>query len=381
MTPSNTVDRETSAVMSAFGISNNPTETDKGNVETNQNKPASNSQPNTEVQATEKEKGAKVFEIVKPTQTKVEQPNVQQPVKTENKTEFDAEKYISEMLGDSSANIKARLGKTKELEDLVNKSPYKSPVGEVFDDLVSRNIPAEVALRFITSDKDKMSHKEVMAFALQQERPGIGLDKINDYIDQTYKLGKYAEEGDEAPGLTRLEFDVQPHLTKFDELKQKMLQHGQSRAGMEASRNETARIDSWKEPTKKIFQDFTKIEIPTPTGAILRYKVEMDDKEKNELVGEFATMISNPNFVADEKGIAIAKEALMNRYVSKHINDLALSFMQQGRSMSNEDWISLVHNPSMSNTKGQQDFGNTAGDRDNNLAKMILDAEGGGKRK
>lgn len=386
MTPSNTVDRETSAVMSAFGINTaNSTETDKSGGDAAQNNSASNSQVNTQVQPTEKDKGAtgKVFEIIKPDtkQTKVEQPTNQNQTQTEKKNEVDVEKLINETLGDSSANIKARLGKVKEYEELVNKSPYKSPVGEVFDDLVSKNIAPEVALRFITLDKSKLSHKEVMALAMQNERPEMGMEKINDYIDQTYKLGKYAEEGNETPGLTRLEFDVQPHLSQFDALKQKLLQNGQSRAGLEASRAESARIDSWKEPTKQIFSEFTKIDIPAPGGNLLRFKVEMDDAERNELVSEFGAMISAPGFTADEKGIERAKEALRSRYVAKHINEMALSFMQQGRSMSNEDWISLVHNPSITNTKGQQDFGAGKGDRDTALAQMILDAEGGGKRK
>ncbi len=381
MTPSNTTDRETSAVMEAFGIKSSSSETEnRGGSGAEQNNSAQNSQTNTQVQSTEKERGAgKVIEIIP--QAKATQQTNRATETAENKTEVDYEKYISETLGDTTPNIKARLGKVKELEELVNKSPYKSSVGEVFDDLVSKGVPSDVAIRFINSDKDKMSHKEVMAFALHQERPNVSLDKINDYIDQQYKLGAYAEDGNEAPGLTRLEFDVQPHIEKFDQLKQKLVQHGQSRGAMEANKQESARIESWKEPTKRIFSEFTKIDIPTATGSVLRFKVEMDAAEQNELLTEFSAMISTPGFAADEAGVQRAKEALQSRYVAKHINEMAISFMQQGRSMSEENWIALVHNPSIANTKGQSEFGGGAKGRDQALADMILNAEGGNRKK
>jgi len=386
MTPNNVTDREASAVMEAFGIKTGSAETvQNAGGDKNVTVTAPNSESTTQVRTIEKTQGAekkptKVIEIGSQTQTKqVNQPETKVTPKTEQNNVQDVAKTISEMLGDTPDNIKVRLGRQVELEEMVKKSPYKSPFGEVFDDLVSKNIAPDVALRFITSDKEKMSMKEVMAFALQQERPGISMDKITDYIDQTYKLGKYAENGDEAPGMTRLEFDVQPHLQKFDELKQKLLQNGGSRQNIEDSRKESARLDAWKPATKQIFESFNKIEIPTPSGAILRYNVKMDAAEQNELLNEFGAMLKNPNLVADENGIASAAQALRDRYVAKHMNEMAVAFMNQGRSMSNEEWMQLVHNPSMSNTAGQEDFGNK-GDRDTNIAAMILEAEGGRKK-
>lgn len=388
MTPTNTPDRETSAVMQAFGIkTSSPSETEGGGGDTDKNNAASNSADTAVKTAnpSEKDKGAtqqpKVIEVVKPQAKAPEEKPANKQVQPEQKTEVDREKIISETLGMDSATIKLRLDEYSKLKEQTSKSPYKSAHGEVFDDLVSKNVAPEIALRFITSDKEKMSHKEVMAFAMQQERPGIAMDKIVDYIDQTYKLGKYAENGDEAAGLTRLEFDVQPHLQKFDELKQKLIQGSQSMQSRQSVEQETSRINAWKEPTKQIFESFTSIEIPAPNGAVLKYAVTMDDAERNELLGEFANMLKNPNLKADENGIKVAKEALMNRYVAKHINEMAVAFMNQGRSMSEEEWVSLVHNPSLSNTRGQQEFNNASGDRDQNLANMIIDAEGGNRKR
>ncbi len=393
MTPSNQpVDKETSAVMKAMGITSKPDETSNGNgADPNTQNTANNSHQQQNQPAADpeknKSKSTKVFKVEKPApvKDKVQNPANQQQGADPNAIKPEVyEKYLNETFGSDSVKLKEKLGRATELEELMKKSPYLTTQGQVLDELLSKKVSPETALKYINADKAKMSHKEIMALAMHVENPDIAIDTINDYLDQTYKLGNYAEKDGEGkplekPGLTRLEVDVQKHLKQFDTLKEKMVSNDTNRNSLAAKQKEVERVKGWEKPITDLFQNFTKIEVESPSGAKLEYSVEMDAEEKSELQAEFNDMVLRNPLQATEEGIADAKAILQARYITRHFDDIALAFMNQGRSISDNEWMEIVHNPSLPNGKGP--VGQRGQGRDQALADMIIAAEGGKPRK
>lgn len=384
MTPSNqSFDKETSAVMEAFKEGAAPSETDNGNAQQlNAENTASNSRQLPNQDQPEKTNGTAKRISVKKTerQLEIQKPaaDQQQPASVIKPEEI--EKYFSEMLGVDSKTAKARIAKAAELEKLMEKSPYLTPKGKVLDELLSKNVSPDTALKYINTDKSTMSHKDIMALAMHVENPNVPMETVNDYLDQTYKLGKYADGGDEAPGKTRLEIDVQKHLKQFDQLKESLISGEQNRTTMAAQAKEVERVKGWEKPIQDLFKDFNKIEVKSPGGHILEYQVEMSNEERAEMHGELSDFIlNNPNMAATEEGLATAKAIVQARYQVRHFDEIAVAFMNQGRSLSDLEWRDLIHNPSLPNGKGPvQQRGEG---RDEALAHIIAQTEGGNPRK
>ena len=141
---------------------------------------------------------------------------------------------------------------------------------------------------------------------------------------------------------------------------------------------EVERIKGWEKPVKEIFDGFTKIEVDTPGGVKLEYGIEMDAQERAEMQEEFNEMILSNPLMANEEGIANAKAILKARYITNHFNEIAIAFMGQGRSISENEWINEIHNPSLPNGKGP--VGQRSEGRDEAIAQMIIKAEGGNRK-
>lgn len=395
MTPSNQpLDKEAQAIADAFRQDDKPDERSNGKSDGqngNANAQNSNQQQNGNQTAADEGrngKSEKVIKVVKP-QSKQQQQNSdenqnqqsqqQQQSQSAIKPE-DFEKQLNETFKLDSKTLSTKLKRVAELEELMAKSPYLDHRSKVFDELLSKNVSPDTALKYINTDKTKMSPKDIMALALQVDNPAMSMEKVTDYIDQTYKLGKYAENGDEAPGLNRLEFDAQKHIKAFDELKEKMLNNEDNRTSLATKQKEVERVKGWEKPIKDIFDGFTNIEVKTPGGAKLQYAIEMNAEEKAELQEEFNDMVlKNPAWIASDEGVADAQAVLRARYVSTHFDDIALAFMNQGRSISENEWINEIHNPSLPNGKGQnQQRSDTS--RDDQIMSAFDKAEGGTRR-
>jgi hypothetical protein len=391
---------EASIVAAEMGISvKSATETGTGANNQNQNnnstandKPAGNGQGSAEQQQVVQ---PKVITIGKKQEQAPEQQVVQkkptEEAPAENAEDFERqfETRLSERFGHDSKKLSEVLGRLPVLEEQLTADPYKSPFTKQLDDLLGKGIPVETAVKYLTTDSSKLSHKELMAFKMQQEYPEMALEKIIRQIDRKYKLGDFAptkkvdgeDVADESDGLEQLEFDAQPIKKEFDALKGQMLENGKSRADVVNQQKEVERVKAWAPAAQKIVESFDTIQTEMPNGNLLKFAVEMSPEEKVAYQGQIAQLIkNNPNLAADEAGLKTAKAVIETLYVAKNWTKMAIAFAEQGRSMSDEEWIAEIHNPSLKNTAARQYSGAKPKlDRDDSIVNHIEKAEGRGR--
>lgn len=391
MTPSNQPSKEAAAVIKAFGIkTDQPDPNANGGADPNPPKTETTTEQkadNTQAPEQKRATGKKIIEVGKTKEVK--EAKTEPKAKAAEKTEFDTEKYLGEMFGLNSAQIKELQQRSKDQEQLLSKSPYKSKEVELLDELIGdRKMDFETAVQYLRADPTKMTPLEVMVFAMKTEMPGIAPEKIEARIKRQYKIGEYAvgetpeeKEANEKVGLDDLEIDAQKHIKGFQELKDKMVTGQDTRNLLASQQTERNRLANWKPAAESIFGDFKSIDVEAPNGNVFRYNIEMAPEERKQLLDEFNTMIQNPSFVADEEGIKNASEALRTRYIGLNFNKIALAIAQQARTMNEEEWIEAIHNPSLANTSSRSPAAGPKGDRDDAIFNAIEKAERGNRKR
>ena len=308
------------------------------------------------------------------------------PVVIAEDFESQFEARLNERFGHDSKKLSEVLGRVPVLEEQLNADPYKNPFTKQLDELLGKGIPVETAVKYLTTDSTKLSHKELMAFKMQQEYPDMAIEKIVRQIDRKYKLGDFAptkkvdgeDVPDESDGLEQLEFDAQPIKKEFDALKGQMLETGKSRADVVNQQREVERVRSWAPVAQKVVNEFDAIEATMPNGNVLKFTVEMTPEEKTAYEGQIAQLIkSTPSLGTDEAGIKTARAVVETLYVAKNWQKMAIAFAEQGRTMSDEEWIAEIHNPSLGNTAAKPYSGvKPKADRDDQIVGHIEKVEG-----
>lgn len=113
---------------------------------------------------------------------------------------------------------------------------------------------------------------------------------------------------------------------------------------------ETDRLTKWDPIISKTVTDFTQLTIPlNEKGASFNYDIPEDVKV--ELQQQLKESLEYSGAELDNDGGETAKQMLFNRYLVDNFDNIARAIAEKSRSMTDEQWIKEINNPSAVKTE------------------------------
>lgn len=269
-----------------------------------------------------------------------------EPEKQPEQPVVDLGKLLQEKYGLTEQQITEKLDIANQSEANKDKSPYKSKLGELFDEYSDKGLDPQVILDVIKVDTDKLDPLGVMRYAMKLENPSMSDEKIELLLKDEYKISEGDEfsEREKIIGEAKLEKDAGLQRPKLAELKQKALQSDDEKNSDALAKAETIRKDNWTKRIPSLAREFKSLELKLPSGNTMTWNVKEDQVEGLEKT--LQAVAANPNMKFDENTINIAAEVMKKQYIYDNLNDIVVGAAIKMRSLSNEDWAKVIHNPS-----------------------------------
>lgn len=268
------------------------------------------------------------------------------------------------------------VSKLKEYETKTPESTYKSKIGEIFDNLIAKGYKDEDApklVEMILTDPSKLDDKQAILFSMKEKYPFLNDSQLNAKYNQLYNT--------ENPDLTDDQRSVveadrkiasEEARQQISKLKENYMAGKEDQSAIRSQQAETERTEAWKGKSAEIVKGFDKIEVDLG-DATWSWKIPAEAKEK--LTEALYRMSVFGGIGTDEQGVEQAKAALRNHVLAQYQADILKAYGARVRSMSDEQWTQLLHNPSIKGGTQTMEF-NATKDRDTLIYEQIAKHEG-----
>lgn len=293
------------------------------------------------------------------------------------------------------------LKKVHELEELTKASPYKSQIGELFDDLVApvekggKGLSPETAIKYIYTDVNKMfsegKYQELIELELQISRPDLSPEDIRELVEAKYKVGKYAgvtEDDDpetiaqkEKMGRLQMKYDAGEKLQQISKMREQLLQPKITRSEIIARQEESKRVDTWMNLRSKIAPKEFVIPIGQRKAVVNgkeqnvtdSFRYQLTPEQVNRVWEDVAGFIKSNKIAADENGISFVKNELIPLIILKHnFTDIANKIFTYGKSKQTERIVADLSNPVLNTGSSIQDNGQIDGNQILSFFEKVL---------
>lgn len=296
------------------------------------------------------------------------------------------ESRLKESFGSDSQGLKQVLDQAKKSSELLAASPYKTGIAKALDELVAKNVDPQTALKYITTDLEKMSDREIYALKMRLDNPELKDDEIESAIDRKFKIGSRKENDEgEKDGLVDLKIAVRDIRTNAQEVKNKMLEQGESRDQVAAKHLNAERISKWNGEKANILNEFKTLKIPLKVdaqGKVLEHfnfevgNLEAASKQLEGLIDRFSKL------QPDENGKAFVRQVIQDHLIINNLGAIMRGVTSYARGQNDQWWANYLDNQNISrnNNGGQGGGAGNNGSTDQQIADAFAKFHGGTKR-
>lgn len=257
---------------------------------------------------------------------------------------------FTEAVGFDAETVKTKLAEYETLKQQAEQPRYNSKFAELIDKSVAKlGSPKDQAEAFkslvdvITTDVTTMSARDAVAFKMKQDYPSRPKEDIDFLVDKKYFLGEFASDEDKREGEILLRTDADESRQFILKLQEEALADAPKKETIKAV-DESKRVNEWKQAAPKILNDFNQIDFEVAKGVKMGYKVSAADKAE---LAKFAEQVAvNSGMSLDEASMKQVAEIVKMQYISQNLENIVSAAATKARSMTNEQWMKTVHNPS-----------------------------------
>ncbi len=232
-----------------------------------------------------------------------------------------------------------------EINELQSKEPeFATELSKEFDTWMKNGGDPSTFFGIQTAQFDDMKPLDVMAFQMKKEHPNLSDSEVKGYLSRKYKQDpdRYDEEEVEA-GAIDLKIDSGKAAQSLKEIQRDTSVPDSKKLEDEAAEALTTRMKPWDKGLSTVIDDFKGIDINVGD---LDLTWNVNPEEAQGLKEDMYSIIEYAGLEHNEEGIAYAKQALQNRYISENFESIIKTVVAKVTSMKTEENHKESHNPS-----------------------------------
>lgn len=265
---------------------------------------------------------------------------------------------------------------TEQLQNLdENKVVLANPLMEGLNEYASKggeNI--ELYLQLQKLNVDEMDPSAVIKTKMEMGNMGLTSEEIDAHI--IHKYHQYDEEHDSydaikaTQGKIDMKIDAAERRVELKGMQMDIKTPDAEKERVLASERATLKAEQWEPIISSTVKEFSKIDISLgEKDAVFEYAIP--EETKADMVSQLRESIEFSDATLDQEGKEVAEQIVRNRFIVDNFRDIAKAIAVHARSLTDEQWMKEVHNPSATQPEVP-----APGPQEKDVVEEIMEIEG-----